>query len=134
MKEKEIIQKVIDLLGDIEDATVISAFDFSDERTPYMVVVGIEKTEIVNVGLPDYKYTLNITIDSFIEDDPQGEIFDSVLSTVEEKINKFIFREVSLKSAFQEIPIVGWINSEIDISISSDSNRAVLTSELIASF
>lgn len=134
MKEKEIIQKVIDLIGEVENATVISAFDFSEERDPHMIVVGIDRTEQVNVGLPDYRYTLNITIDSFIEDDPDGELFHSILSTVQEKTHKFINREASLETAFQEIPIVGWINSDIDITITAESNRAILNSELIASF
>lgn len=134
MKEKEIIQKVIDLIGEVENATVISAFDFSEERDPHMIVVGIDKTEQVNVGLPDYRYTLNITIDSFIEDDPDGELFHNILSTVQEKTYKFINREASLETAFQEIPIVGWINSDIDITITAESNRAILNSELIASF
>ena len=134
MKEKEIIQKIIDLIGEVENATVISALDFSEERGPHMIVVGIDKTEQVNVGLPDYKYTLNITIDSFIEDDPDGELFHNILSTVQEKTHKFINREASLETAFQEIPIVGWINSDIDITITAESNRAILNSELIASF
>lgn len=134
MKEKEIIQKVIDLIGEVENATVISAFDFSEERGPHMIVVGIDRTEQVNVGLPDYRYTLNITIDSFIEDDPDGELFHNILSTVQEKTHKFINREASLETAFQEIPIVGWINSDIDITITAESNRAILNSELIASF
>jgi len=95
---------------------------------------GIDKVEQVNVGLPDYKYNLNITIDTFIEDDPQGELFHNTLNTVQEKINKFINREASISVAFEEIPVVGWINSDIDISITSESNRAILNSELIASF
>lgn len=95
---------------------------------------GIDKIEQVNVGLPDYKYMLNITIDTFIEDDPQGDVFNDTLSVVQEKINKFINGDVSLSVAFEEIPVVGWINSDIDLSITSDSNRAVLTSEIIASF
>ena len=74
MKEKEIIQKVIDLIGNIDDVTVISAFNYSEERTPNMVVVGIDKVEQMNVGLPDYRYFLSITIDSFIEDDPDGAL------------------------------------------------------------
>ncbi len=39
MKQKEIIQKVIDLIGEVEGATVISAFDFSEERGQNMIVV-----------------------------------------------------------------------------------------------
>lgn len=134
MKEKEIIQKVIDLIGNIDDITVISAFNYSEERTPNMVVVGIDKVEQMNVGLPDYRYSLNITVDSFIEDDPDGEAFHDILANVKMKIYRYINGEASLTEAFQEIPVVGWINSGTDISITNESNRAILTSELIASF
>ena len=134
MKEKEIIQKVIDLIGNIDDVTVISAFNYSEERTPIMVVVGIDKVEQMNVGLPDYRYSLNITVDSFIEDDPDGELFHDILRNVKMKIYRYINGEASLTEAFQEIPVVGWMNSGTDISITNESNRAVLTSDLIASF
>lgn len=134
MKEKEIIQKVIDLIGNIDDVTVISAFNYSEERTPNMIVVGIDKVEQMNVGLPDYRYSLNVTIDSFIEDDPNGTLFHDILANVKMKIYRYINGEASLTEAFQEIPVVGWINSGTDISITNESNRAVLTSELIASF
>ena len=134
MKEKEIIQKVIDLIGNIEDVTVISASNYSEERTPNMVVVGIDKVEQMNVGLPDYRYSLNVTVDSFIEDDPDGEAFHDILANVKMKIYRYINGEASLTEAFQEIPVVGWINSGTDISITNESNRAILTSELIASF
>ena len=134
MKEKEIIQKVIDLIGNIDDVTVISAFNYSEERTPNMVVVGIDKVEQMNVGLPDYRYFLSITIDSFIEDDPDGALFHAILANVKMKIYRYINGEASLAEAFQEIPVVGWINSGTDISITSESNRAILTSELVASF
>lgn len=134
MKEKEIIQKVIDLIGNIDDVTVISAFNYSEERTPNMVVVGIDKVEQMNVGLPDFKYSLSITVDSFIEDDPNGTLFHDILANVKMKIYRYINGEASLTEAFQEIPVVGWINSGTDISITNESNRAVLTSELIASF
>ena len=134
MKEKEIIQKVIDLIGNIDDVTIISAFNYSEERTPNMVVVGIDKVEQMNVGLPDYRYSLNVTVDSFIEDDPDGTLFHDILANVKMKIYRYINGEASLTEAFQEIPVVGWINSGTDISITNESNRAVLTSELIASF
>lgn len=134
MKEKEIIQKIIDLIGNIDDVTVISAFNYSEERTPNMIVVGIDKVEQMNVGLPDYRYSLNVTVDSFIEDDPDGEVFHDILANVKMKIYRYINGEASLTETFQEIPVVGWINSGTDISITNESNRAVLTSELIASF
>lgn len=134
MNEIEIIQKVINLIGNIEDAKVISAHDYTEEREANMIVVGIGQVEQLNVNLPDYKYGLNITIDCFIEDDKAGEIFNDILNTVREKINNYVNKGADLDTAFEGIPIVGWINMNIETSISAESNRAIITSDLIASY
>ena len=39
MKDKEIIEKVVDLLSGIEFAKVIPSYDFTDERENFMIVV-----------------------------------------------------------------------------------------------
>lgn len=134
MKRKEIIKKIIKFLGNIEEVKIIESDDFSEERESNMVVVGIENVEQVNVGLPDYKYTLNITIDTFIADDAEGILFDNTVKSVEEKLNKLINRHIPIKDVFEEIPVVGLINLAINYSITSESNRAVITSDVFASF
>ena len=134
MKEKEIIQKVINIIGDIDNAKVISAYDYTDERESFMIVVGIDEVEQLNVNLPDYRYALNVTIDCFIEDDRDGVIFNEIVNTVKSKINNYVNKEADLECAFEEIPVVGWINSNVATSITTESNRAVITSDIIASF
>ena len=134
MKRKEIIKKIIKFLGNIEEVKIIESDDFSEERESNMVVVGIENVEQVNVGLPDYKYILNITIDTFIADDAEGILFDNTVKSVEEKLNKLINRHIPIKDVFEEIPVVGLINLAINYSITSESNRAVITSDVFASF
>lgn len=49
MKEHEIIQKVLNALSSIEDATAIESTDFTEERDANMIVVGIDNTTQVNV-------------------------------------------------------------------------------------
>ena len=78
MKEKEIIQKFVNALSEIDGAKAIAANDFTEEREPYMIVVGIDNTTQVNVGLPDYQYKVSIVIDCFVDDDLDGTIFDEI--------------------------------------------------------
>lgn len=134
MNEKILIQKIINIIGNIENATIISSYDFTDERTSNMIVVGIDTVEQLNVNLPDYKYTVNITIDSYIEDDKDGAIFNNIVNFVKAKINNYINRNSALENAFQELPVVGWINMNIQNSMTTESNRAVITSDVIASY
>lgn len=134
MKEKDVIQKVINIIGDVENAKVISSFDFTEDREPFMIVVGIDTVEQLNPNLPDYRYALNITVDCFIEDDRNGELFHEILKNVDAKINTYINRDADLEVAFQEIPVVGWINARKEFSITTESNRCILNSDLIASF
>lgn len=134
MKEKEIIEKVINLIGNIEDAKVISSSDYSEDREAFMIVVGIDGVEQLNPNLPDYKYNLSITIDCFIEDDLDGKAFNNIVGTVRDKLNFYINKNAALDNIFQEIPIVGWINLTDEYSVSTESNRAIIKSELISSF
>lgn len=134
MKERSVIKKIIDVIGNIEDATIISNYDFTDERTANMIVVGIDQVEQLNINLPDYRYLVNITIDCFIEDDKDGSTFEFIVNTVKDKINNYINKNASLESAFQELPVVGWLNLNVENSITTESNRAVITSEVIASY
>lgn len=134
MKERSVIKKIIDVIGNIEDATIISNYDFTEERTANMIVVGIDQVEQLNINLPDYRYLVNITIDCFIEDDKDGSTFEFIVNTVKDKINNYINKNASLESAFQELPVVGWLNLNVENSITTESNRAVITSEVIASY
>ena len=134
MKEAEIIGKIVNALSDIEDATAISASDFTDERDAYMIVVGIESTTQVNVNLPDYQYRVSIVIDCFIDDDADGAKFNEVHKNVRRIIGEYEHKEKPLDSLFEEIPVVGFFFENEDITVDDKSNRAVLYCNVIASF
>ena len=134
MKEKEIIGKIVNALSEIEEATAIAADNFTEERDANMIVVGIEKTTQVNVGLPDYEYRLSIVIDCFIEDDKDAEVFNGIEKNVRRIVDAYVNREKPLDSLFEEIPVVGFFFDDEDRMIDDKSNRAVLYCKIIASF
>ncbi len=99
-----------------------------------MVCVGIESTTNVNPGLPDYSYNLQILIDTFITDDPNGELFHKTYEEVSKKINAYAARGSVLSEVFEEIPVVGFFFNNSNFSLTETSHRAVLTYTVIASF
>lgn len=134
MKEHEIIQKVLNVLSDIEDATAIESTDFTEERDSNMIVVGIDSTTQVNVGLPDYSYRLQIVVDTFIEGDNDGETFTETYKEVQRIMNQFVLKDRALGDLFEDIPVVGLFFENCDFSIDEKSNRAVFEYNVIASF
>ena len=87
MKEKEVVEKLVNILSEIEDATTIASTDFTEERENNMIVVGVENTTQVNVGLPDYEYRVSIVIDCFIEGDENAETFEEM---IDDKSNRVV--------------------------------------------
>ena len=79
MNKKEIIKDLTLFLGNIEGARTISSSDFTDDRIPFMVVVGVESVTQVYPSLPDYELKLNILVDTFITDDEGGEKFNKII-------------------------------------------------------
>ena len=134
MKEKEIIEKFTNILSEIEDAKTISATDFSEERENNMIVVGIENTTQVNVGLPDYQYRVSIVIDCFIEGDEKAEVFNEIHNEVRRILDEYEHKEKPLDSLFEEIPVVGLFFENEEEMIDDKSNRVVLYCNVIASF
>lgn len=134
MKEKEIIQKFVNALSEIDGAKAIAANDFTEEREPYMIVVGIDNTTQVNVGLPDYQYKVSIVIDCFVDDDLDGTIFDEIHKSVRRVIDEYDHKDKPLDALFEEIPVVGFFFDYEDRTVDDKSNRAVLYCNVIASF
>ena len=60
----------------------------------------------MNFNLPDYKYSLDVTVDCFVEEDNNGEIFNGICKTVIERLSKGVNREIPLSEIFNEIPVV----------------------------
>ena len=135
MKEKEIISSLKNIFSSIENATTIASYEFQEERTENMIVIGITNTTQVNVGLPDYKYELEIVIDSWISDDDTGEEFNRISNEAKEVLLPYIIgKNINYSDVFGNIPIVGILYNGSDFSITTESNRTVLRYSLFASF
>ena len=135
MKEKEIISALKNIFSSIENATTIASYEFQEERTENMIVIGITNTTQVNVGLPDYKYELEIVIDSWISDDNTGEEFNRISNEAKEVLLPYIIgKNSNYTDVFGNIPIVGILYNGSDFSITTESNRTVLRYSLFASF
>ena len=135
MKEKEIISALKNIFSSIENATTIASYEFQEERTENMIVIGITNTTQVNVGLPDYKYELEIVIDSWISDDNAGEEFNRISNEAKEVLSPYVIgKNNNYTDVFGNIPIVGILYNGSDFSITTESNRTVLRYSLFASF
>ena len=135
MKEKEIISSLKNIFSSIENATTIASYEFQEERTENMIVIGITNTTQVNVGLPDYKYELEIVIDSWISDDNTGEEFNRISNEAKEVLLPYVIgKNSNYTDVFGNIPIVGILYNGSDFSITTESNRNVLRYSLFASF
>lgn len=135
MKEKEIISALKNIFSSIENATTIASYEFQEERTENMIVIGITNTTQVNVGLPDYKYELEIVIDSWISDDNTGEEFNRISNEAKEVLLPYVIgKNSNYTDIFGDIPIVGILYNGSDFSITTESNRTVLRYSLFASF
>lgn len=135
MKEKEIISSLKNIFSSIENATTIASYEFQEERTENMIVIGITNTTQANVGLPDYKYELEIVIDSWISDDNTGEEFNRISNEAKEVLLPYIIgKNINYTDVFGNIPIVGILYNGSDFSITTESNRTVLRYSLFASF
>lgn len=135
MKEKEIISALKNIFSSIENATTIASYEFQEERTENMIVIGITNTTQVNVGLPDYKYELEIVIDSWISDDNTGEEFNRISNEAKEVLSPYVIgKNNNYTDIFGNIPIVGILYNGSDFSITTESNRTVLRYSLFASF
>ena len=135
MNEKEIVSYLIRSFKTIENTSVIASYEFQDERTDNMIVIGITNTTQVNVGLPDYKYELEITVDSFIADDNTGNEFNRIAKETEKVLSPYLNGiNPNYTALFGDIPIVGILFNGSDFSITTESNRATFRYSLFASF
>ena len=135
MKEKEIISSLKNIFSSIENATTIASYEFQEERTENMIVIGITNTTQVNVGLPDYKYELEIVIDSWISDDNTGEEFNRISNEAKEVLLPYIIgKNINYSDVFGNIPIAGILYNGSDFSITTERNSTVLRYSLFASF
>lgn len=135
-QERELIQKFIEKLDAItkDDVRVIASKEFSEERDNNMVVVGITNVTNVNPTLPDYDFTVQILIDSFIKDDTNGEKHDQIVETVDDYLETVLNDQSKLPQLFDDIPIVGMFLIGKTNTASEESHQTFITLQCIGSY
>lgn len=131
MKKDEIIDCIVNALS-IENVKVIKSTDFTTEREPFMVIVGIDRLQRVYPQLPDYEYQLSVVIDTWIADDEDGFAY----ARINEEVRAFFENIIDNKdfTIFGEIPVVGFLWEGSDSIITAESNRAELKYLIYTSF
>lgn len=121
---KELSLKILKKIDSISDKVkMIYAADFTEDRQPYMVVVGITDKNQIYSTLPDYEYRMTIVIDTFIVDDDNGVIAQEILKAINKRINPYIYKEIELPELFEELPVVGFLFDGMSHTITAESNR-----------
>lgn len=135
-EERELIEKFVQKLDEItaDDVKVITSKSQVEERDPNMVVVGITNIENVNPTLPDYDFTVQILIDSFIEDDKDGYKHDQIVEAVESYLETYLDDQKRLGELFDDIPIVGMFLRGISNSLNEHSNLTYIQLQVIGSY
>ncbi len=136
MKENEIIQKVVSRLSDIENAEVIAVNDFTEKRCDNQIVVGITSITQLNngTGCPDYKYAMEILLDSSIAEDNSANTFNELVTEIKMKLLPFELAENALPLLFGDIPVVFLGFENENFSVSERSNQCTLHYTIIASW
>lgn len=90
MDEKAILEKLKPFFKDVDDELEVRLYTDNIEKrsSPYTLSLAFLKIDNVNEGLPDYNCTLQILLDCFKEDDPDGD----KLYELKTKINSIIER------------------------------------------
>ena len=135
-KEKEVIELLVKKIDQQtgNNVQVIASNDFTEERGPFIIVVGITNSNQMNFGLPDYEYTVQIKIDCFIDEDKQGYIYQQVKTQVLGYLEPYIMDQSKLGELFDDIPIVGLLWDGISNSITQESNNCIIQFRLVASY
>lgn len=117
-----------------DNIKAISARDYTNERGDVMVVVGCDGFTNANPMLPDYDYTINILIDSFIKGDQGGSQFQKAKQEVLNYLQTYLMDKTKLGELFVGFPVVGMFISGVANSTTEESNRTNITLQVIASF
>ena len=136
MNEKIIIEKVVNILSEIENLNVQSMMDFQTPREDNQCVVGIARTEQLNpgTGCPDYQYDMEILLNCGIAEDNSGDEFYSLCSAVKMRLLPFELNRNELETLFENMPIVYFQFVDQAFSVSERSNLCTLRYKIIASY
>lgn len=135
-KEKRVVEILVNKINQNTNSEiqVIASNDFTEERGPFIVVVGITSATQVNFGLPDYEYNIQISIDCFIDEDREGHIFEKTKKEVLNYLETFIMDRSRYSELFDEIPVVGIIYDGVSTSVTEQSNKCIIQFKAIASY
>ena len=109
-KEKELIELLVGKLKENtnDNVEVININDYTEERVDHMISVGISNVTNVNPMLPDYDYTVDILIDSYIANDKYGHQFEQNKNEVLGYLETYLMDKTKLSELFDPIPVVGF--------------------------
>lgn len=135
-KEKELIELLVDKISQNvgNEVTVININDYTDERTDHMISVGISNTVNVNPMLPDYEYTVEVLVDSFIANDKYGKKFEENKEAVLNFFEPYLMNKDILSELFLDIPVVGFFIDGISNQTTEESNRSHIQLRVIVSY
>ena len=138
-KEKQLIEKLVSKIREnVNDKVeVININDYTDERKDHMISIGISNmvpSHPQNPMLPDYDYTVDILIDSYIAEDRYGQQFEQNKSEVLGYLEPFLQNQKRLGELFDEIPIVGCFLSGVSNATTEESNQSRISLRVIASY
>lgn len=78
-RDKELIELLVSKINEHtnDKVQVININDYTDKRKDHVISIGISNKINVNPMLPDYDYTVDILVDSFIAKDRYGHQFET---------------------------------------------------------
>ena len=138
-KEKEIVDLLVKKIkGHVDERVqVIANSDFSEQRTDYVVVVGINNSAQFNHGnpfVPDYQYNLQIIVDCFIDSDQEGFFYNQIKGQILDYLEPYLMDRTKLPQLFDDIPVVGFFLDGISNNVTEQSNKAIIGFRVIASY
>lgn len=135
-REKELIETLVEKLREHVNnvVEVININDYTEERKDHMISVGIDNVINSNPMLPDYDYTVDILVDSYIANDKYGHQFEINKSEVLEYLQTFLMDKTRLAQLFGVIPVVGFFLLNIRNSTTEVSNICRISLQVIASY
>lgn len=116
-----------DLLKESENVIVQTMFNLADERDISIVMISVDSINRINVDLEDFNYAVNVTLDTFVEDDVYGETFNDLKKKIYDKLN-----EKPIMNA-EDIPVVGYFLNDITQQITGTSNRVTFSLRIVTS-
>lgn len=136
MNENLLIERIVNVLSDIEDCDTQAVTDFTEKRGDNVIVVGITSTEQLNpgCGVPDYRHNMEILVDCSIPEDDSGDKFYSIIAEIKHRLLPFELNNKQLGSLFGNIPVVYFEFETQNFSVSERSNLCTLRYQIITSY